>query len=252
MFSSLFNSLNFASVDSTSLDFTDKNKYKDADLTQGKYFKKYEKAVKIHTFERLPFLELTSMPGLTSINEAFNGDDSIIAKNKHVQDNLSQSETDFNKTLGEYSTLQQNLASSALYHKADPVVNQTIMTQLAQLNTKLMDQARNISTGMLNLQVEDANVKQNIQKQQAHLNKYINKLEEQRSGMASANGMIENSRLIRKSNHHYYLMWFIVLITFLALFMYILTSDLVMNTLLVIICLMVIYLLARAINNKYM
>ena len=65
--------------------------------------------------------------------------------------------------------------------------------------------------------------------------------------METVNGMDENRNLIRTSNQYHYLMWFIVLITFLSLFMYILTSDLVMNTLLVIIALMVIYLLARSI-----
>jgi hypothetical protein len=242
MFSSFFNRL----------DYKAPHTYKNADLSQGKDFKKYEHAVKTYTFERLPFLELTSMPGLTSINEAFNGDDSIIAQKKHISENLSQSETDFNKTLSEYSTLQQNLATSALYHTAEPSVNENIMAQLARLNKTLLNHAKKISAEMGQMHVEDTAAKQNIQQKQAQLNTYIEKLEAQRAGMDTVDGIAENAALIRQSNHYFYLMWFIVVLTFLALFMYILTSDLVMNTLLVIICLMVIYLLARTINNTYM
>ena len=43
---------------------------------------------------------------------------------------------------------------------------------------------------------------------------------------------------------------FILLITFLSLFVYILTSDMAMNTCIVIICLIVIYILAKALSNK--
>jgi hypothetical protein len=232
--------------------FTNVDNYKNSDLKQGRDFNNYEQEVKSYTLERLPFLELTSMPGLTSINEAFNGDDSILAKSKHVKDNLSQSEADFNKTLSEYSSLQQNLASSALYHKADPSVNQKIMAQISQLNDKLMKQAKNISTEMETIHVDNDSVRHYIKKKQATLDNYISKLADQRSDMETVDGMGENTRLIRTSNQYHYLMWFIVLITFISLFFYILTSELVMDTLLVVICLMVIYLLARAVNNNYM
>jgi len=231
------------------------NKYKNADLKQGKDFKNYERSTETNTFNRLPFLELTSMPGVTSINEAFNGDDSTMAKNKHITDNLSQNEADFNKTLSEYSSLQQNLNSSALYHTADPAVNKTIMTQLSQLNDKLMQQAKNINEEIGSLHVNDDTMRHHIKEKQANLNNYINKLGAANgvaNEMETINGMKENTGLIRKSNQYHYLMWFIVLITLISLFFYILTSDLVMNTLLVIICLMVIYLLARAISNNYM
>lgn len=232
--------------------FINLDNYKNEDLKQGRVFNQYEQEVKKYTFERLPYLELTSMPGLTSINEAFNDDDSIMAKNKHVKDNLSQSEAEFNKTLSEYSALQQNLVSSALYHNTDPSVIQNIMVQLSQLNDKLIQQAKNISYEMASIRVDDDTIQKYIKGKQNILNNYISKLDSQRSEMETVDGMRENTRLIRTSNQYHYLMWVIVLITFISLFFYILTSDLVMDTLLVIISLMVIYLLARAINNKYM
>ena len=232
--------------------FKNVDNYKNAVLTQGRVFNQYEQEVKKYTSERLPYLELTSMPGLTSINEAFNDDDSIMAKNNHVKDNLSQSEAEFNKTLSEYSSLQQNLVSSALYHNTDPSVNQNIMVQLSQLNDKLIQQAKNISYEMASIRVDDDTMRKYIKGKQNILNNYISKLDSQLSEMKTVDGMRENTRLIRTSNQYHYLMWVIVLITFISLFFYILTSDLVMDTLLVIISLMVIYLLARAINNKYM
>jgi hypothetical protein len=228
--------------------FKDLDTYKNSDLKQGQYFINYEQLIKAYTFKRLPFLQLTSMPGLSSINEAFNGDDSVTAKNKYLTDHLSKSEADFNKTLSEYYSLQQNLVSSALYHTPDADANKTIMAHLARLNDTLIRQAKTISSEISQLNVNDYTVKEHIQKQQARLDNYIRQLDLQRSKMDTVDGMGENTKLIRISSQYHYLMWFIILITLLSLFFYILTSDLVMNTLLVIICLMVIYLLARAIS----
>ena len=233
------------------LDTSNKNYNKNADLKQGKYFINYEQLVKAYTFERLPFLELTTMPGLTSINEAFNGDDSIVAKNKYITDHLSKSEENFNKTLSEYYSLQQNLVSSGLYHTPNDGVNKTTMAKLSQLNDKLINHAKIINSEMSDINVDDYIIKQHIQKQQSKLDDYIRKLELQRTKMETVDGMGENTKLVRVSAQYHYLMWSIVAITILSLFFYILTSDLVMDTLLVIICLMVIYLLARAISNTY-
>jgi len=233
------------------LDTPNKIYHKNADLKQGKYFINYEQLVKAYTFERLPFLELTTMPGLSSVSEAFNGDDSIIAKNKYITDHLSKNEADFNKTLSEYYSLQKNLVSSGLYHKPNDAVNKTTMAQLSQLNDKLISQAKKISSEISQINVDDYIVKQHIQKQQAKLDDYIRKLDLQRKNMETVDGMGENTKLVRVSSQYHYLMWFIVAITLLSLLFYILTSDLVMDTLLVIICLMVIYLLARAISNTY-
>jgi hypothetical protein len=251
MFTSLFNLFSENNKKGTNLD-----------LKQGKAFEKYENDVKINTFERLPYLELTSMPGLLSINEAFNGDDSVVAKNKHFTSQLTQNESDFNKSLSEYSTLQKNLVSGAFHHNVDENSNNQIMSRLGELNKDLVDQAKKISADMANLQVDDDSIKEYIKKQRTNLNDYIQTLDANNANINNANinnaninnannanGMSENSKLIRTSNQYYYLMWIIVLITIISLFLYILTSDLVTNTLSVIIMLMVIFLLARAIHN---
>lgn len=241
-----------------------KIKVKNADLAQGQEFITYNDSRLKKVTERLPFLQVSSIPGLFSINEAMNGsdsikgnntlhtNDSILLSNKNITEDIVKNENDFNKSLSEYASLQQNLESSNLYHKIDAKVTATTMNKLSDLNKKLIQHAQNINADMSNLNVNDTKLKHHITKQQANLNHYIQTLGEQNELMETVDGMDESTKLSRTSNKYYYLMWFIMLVTFLALFMYILTSDLVMNTLLVIISLMVIYLLARAINNKYM
>jgi len=161
-------------------------------------------------------------------------------------------ENEFNRLLSEYGTLQQNLEDSKLHHNIDKKETSLIIKKLAILNEKLIKHANIINNDMSNLHVSDHVLKQHITKQQTSLNKYIQELAKQKENMVTVNGMEENTELIRTSNKYYYVMWFFLLITLLALFMYILTSDLVMNTIIVIICLMVIYILAREIHYKYM
>jgi hypothetical protein len=241
-----------------------KIKVKNADLSQGQEFITYNDSRLRKVTERLPFLQISSIPGLFSINEAMNGSDSIkgnntlhtndsvISTNNNITANIVKNENDFNKSLSEYSSLQKNLESSNLHRKMDAHVTATSIRKLSDLNKTLIQQAEKINMNMSDLNVNDANLKHNITKQQANLKHYIQVLGEQNEMMETADGMDEDTKLSRTSNKYYYLMWIIVLVTFLALFMYILTSELVMNTVLVIISLMVIYLLARAINNNYM
>ena len=228
-------------------------KVKNADLYQGQEYIHYNDTLTPKVFTRLPFLQVSSIPGLFSINEAMQGNDSInkndtqLANNQHITTNIVKNENEFNKSLSEYASLQKNLESNNLYHKGDDSITATILNKLTDLNTQLIQHAKRINDDMSSLNVTDADLRNNISKQQAHLNNYIHTLGEQQELMNTVDGMNENTKLTRTSNQYYYLMWFIVLITFLSLFMYILTSDLVMNTLLVIIALMVIYILARSI-----
>jgi tetrahydromethanopterin S-methyltransferase subunit B len=233
----------------------EKIKVKNADLYQGQEYINYNDQRLPKVFKRLPFLQVSSMPGLFSINEAMNGSDSIkgndtvLSNNKNITTDIVKNENDFNKSLSEYATLQQNLEDSNLYHKVDAAVTTTILNKLAVLNAKLIKHAKNINADMSKLNVTDSGLKQQVVKQQNHLNDYIQTLDKQSASLETVNGMDETTKLSRTANTYHYLMWFILLITLLALFLYILTSDLVINTLVVIISLMVIYLLARAINQ---
>lgn len=232
-------------------------KKQNPDLAQGIEFNHYNKTTSIRAAKRLPYLQISSIPGLQSINEAMNSKDSvnsdtIIIVNKNLNTNISHNENEFNRLLSEYGTLQQNLEDSKLHHNVDKQETALIIKKLSILNEKLIKHAQKINDDMSNLHVSDQALKQHITKQQTSLNKYIQDLEKEKENMVTVNGMEENTKLIRTSNKYYYVMWFFLLITLLALFMYILTSDLVMNTIIVIICLMVIYILAREIHYKYM
>ena len=194
-------------------------KLKNSDLTQGKEFLNYENVVEKKTLAYLPFLELTSMPGLTSINETFTGDDSLRAKNTVVGQAVSENEKVFNKTLSDYSTLQQQYDSTKVNGK--PTGDNDIVRQLAEFKDKLVEYAKKINNDMSSLQVDDASLRGYILKKQATLNNYINAL---------SSGENVTSKPKQSTKYYHYLMWFIVLVTISYLFMYILTSNLVMNT----------------------
>jgi len=249
MFTSLINNLGLGDIMRN-----DKHiKVKNADLDQGKEYIHYNDKLTPKVFKRLPFLQVSSIPGLLSIKEAMTGSDSVnrndtlLANNQYITADIVKNETAFNKSLSEYASLQKNLESSNLHHKVDPSITATTLNKLADLNTQLIQHAKRINADMSSLNVTDVGLRDTISKQQTNLNDYIHTLGEQKELMETVNGMDENTHLTRTSNQYHYLMWFIVLITFLSLFMYILTSDLVMNTLLVIIALLVIYILARSI-----
>ena len=221
---------------------------KNSDLAQGKNFLRYEHDVTVNTFERLPYLELTSMPGLNSINEAFNGDDSVIAANKNVTDNLTNSEQEFNKTLSEYSTLQRSMEQRSMEQKSmeQSDIEQSkkthsdnvILKRLSELNDTLVSQAKKISSDISNLRVDDESLKQSVRNQQANLNKYITTLESQKMGIKTN----------EKTRSYHYLMWLILFFTIILL---LLTTNILKNALIVVTCLIVIYILAKAIHDKY-
>jgi hypothetical protein len=231
-------------------------KVKNADLYQGKEYIHYNDKLTPTVFKRLQFLQVSSIPGLLSISEAMTGSDSVnksdtaLSNNQGITTDIVKNENAFNKSLSEYASLQQNLEASNLYHKVDATVTATTLRKLADLNSQLIQHAKRINADMSKLNVNDSGLRDSISKQQTHLNDYIHTLGEQKGLMETVNGMDENTKLVRTANEYHYLMWFIVFITFLSLFIYILTSDLVVNTLLVIICLMVIYLLSTTFSQK--
>ena len=233
---------------------------KNADLKQGKEFLQDERSITVKTLDYLPYLEETSMPGLTSINEAFIGYDSLRAKNTVVGQNISENENAFNKTLSEYSILQKEYDSTSI--NGTPMRDNDMIRQLSDFKNQLIYYAKKINNDMSSLRVDDDSLREYILKKQSKLNNYIraliagedvanvsknNKLDD---NTLDDNKLVDNKQVKSKSKHYHYLMWVILLITLVFLFIYILTSNIVMNTLVVIICLMTIYILARAINNK--
>ena len=187
-------------------------KKQNPDLAQGIEFIHYNKKITVRAAKRLPYLQVSSIPGLQSINEAMNGKDSvngdtILILNKNINSDITQNENDFNKLLSEYGSLQQNLEDSKLYHNVDKQATALIIKKLAILNEKLIKHAKKINDDMSNLHVSDDALKHHITKQQTGLNKYIQELAQQKEDMVTVNGMEENTKLIRTSNKYYYVIF---------------------------------------------
>ena len=185
-------------------------KLKNSDLSQGKSFLNYEEGVTVKTLDYLPFLELTSMPGLTSINEAFTGDDSLRAKNTVAGQAVSENEKVFNKTLSDYSTLQQQYDSTKVNGK--PTGDNDMVRQLAEFKDKLVEYAKKINNDMSSLQVDDASLRGYILEKQATLNNYINTLENVTSNTKQGNTK-------QSTKYYHYLMW--VIHHFILIYVYI-------------------------------
>ena len=233
MFASLLDNLGISSNydnDGSEIVYNIKN----SDLMQGKEFLQYERVVKTKTLNYLPFLELTTMPGLTSINEAFTGDGSLREKNKVVGQNVSENENAFNKTLSVYSTLQKEYNSTSLNGTSSS--DNEMIKQLADVKDKLIYYAKKINSDMSSLQVDDESLQDYILEKQDKLNNYIQTLTKTQE---------QNIKLTQKSKQYHYLILIIVLIAIICLFIYILTSRLVMHSLIVLICLAIAFSLLR-------
>ena len=113
-----------------------------------------------------------------------------------------------------------------------------ILKRLSELNDTLVSQAKKISSDISNLRVDDESLKQSVRNQQANLNKYITTLESQKMGIKTN----------EKTRSYHYLMWLILFFTIILL---LLTTNILKNALIVVTCLIVIYILAKAIHDKY-
>jgi hypothetical protein len=86
----------------------------DANLLQGQQFMEYARVYSSSIKPHLYKLQLTSSPALQSIVEALYGSDSINAKNNNIKTVVTNTETEFNKTLSEYSDTYKELSKELL------------------------------------------------------------------------------------------------------------------------------------------
>ena len=86
----------------------------DPNLAQGQQFMEYGRVYASSIAPHLYKLQLTSSPALQSIVEALNGSDSINATNNNVKSVVTSTETEFNKTLSEYSDTYKELSKELL------------------------------------------------------------------------------------------------------------------------------------------
>lgn len=87
---------------------------KDPNLLQGQKYLEYGRMYASQVRPELALLQVTSIPGISSVVETLQGNDSTGAANRAATSNVSDIETDFNKTLSEYSATYRLLTQEML------------------------------------------------------------------------------------------------------------------------------------------
>ena len=220
-------------------------------------------------------LQLTSAPYLSSISEAMNGGDSTNSMNTDIKTNISGHEDEFNKTLVKYSSLYNAFSEDVLNNNNNNLqgnindkqgnindkqanINPYVWQQLSVLNNKLIDLAAKINNEISSLTVTDSNLKTQLVEQQKTLSNYINQLKNEKGKLNDTNnssvnvdGLQQNSQLVLVSNKYYYLVWFILGLTIIAMSLYSSTSNKGTNILLVIVSLLALYFISKWINERF-
>jgi hypothetical protein len=235
-----------------------------ANIQQGKEYIKvnriFTNSGKIH----IKPLQLTTIPGLGSIYEAMNGDDSIHSANTVIKTNISSHEEEFNKTLVEYSNTYNTFSEDVLNgnnrnsqgntndKKAN--IDPILWNHLLSLNTKLIDLAGKINSDVNSLSVTDDNLKKQMEQQQSTLNTYIAKLKAEKNNMDKINnmdnvdGLQQNSELVMVSNKYHYLMWFILGLTIIAICIHIMSGGDAGNGIVLLVSLLALYFVLYRFN----
>ena len=104
----------------------------------------------------------------------------------------------------------------------------------------------------------DSNLKTQLVEQQKTLSNYINQLKNEKGKLNDTNnssvnvdGLQQNSQLVLVSNKYYYLVWFILGLTIIAMSLYSSTSNKGTNILLVIVSLLALYFISKWINERF-
>ena len=87
---------------------------KDPNLLQGQKYLEYGRLYASQVRPELALLQVTSIPGISSVVETLQGNDSTGAANRAATSKVSDIETDFNKTLSEYSAAHRSLTQGIL------------------------------------------------------------------------------------------------------------------------------------------
>lgn len=86
----------------------------DPSLKQGQELKEFERqTIKLET-PNLELLQITSIPGISSIVETLSSDDSTAASSETSNVSINKLENEFNKTLSEYTVVYQELSDNLM------------------------------------------------------------------------------------------------------------------------------------------
>ena len=138
--------------------------------------------------------------------------------------------------------------------------NPEIMKKMHELNKKMEKLAKEMLYQMDNLDIEDANINMAMNEERAKLNNYINQISKDNSQLNFYNqdkitvyAEEEDSYLREKSTRMHYVAWCLLFLTIFALLLhtYINSSSNVTDNVVVVIGLVFIFVVCRAIYNKY-
>ena len=229
---------------------------KNDDLSQGKAFLHYENEVKSKTFKRLPFLELTSMPGLTSINEAFIGDDSLrstpIIDETDYSSLISAYEQHFSELLVNYEQVHAKYINSL--RLKDKEQSKILLSQLKRLDEDMQNYSAEISQKTKKMNKPAANYQDIINKKQKDLGVLHKKLREKEQTInelvSSTNGKNESLHLQIKSSVYYNTLYLIIIfIIGWLIIRYFVLSDSTSNPAETIVLLLTIVLILYEFRN---
>ena len=138
--------------------------------------------------------------------------------------------------------------------------NPEIMKKMHELNKKMEKLAKEMLYQMDNLDIEDANINMAMNEERAKLNNYINQISKDNSQLNFYNqdkitvyAEEEDSYLREKSTRMHYVAWCLLFLTIFALLLhtYINPSSNVTDNVVVVIGLVFIFVVCKAIYNKY-
>jgi hypothetical protein len=196
----------------------------DGFLRQGQEARAYTGS---YTRERLPYLQITSAPFLSSVSEALNDyatSTQATTSRHNVSAQVSAAEQAFNQTLTQYSALDRRYMEAVL-HREDPVKIKFMQDDLRALNEQLVMYAEQISDEIGAIPSHDPYTSRQIKAQQADLSDYVSRLKQTHAAIANAGALNEDANLNYKSIHLQYIVWLFVSVTVVAITAHLLLND---------------------------
>lgn len=195
----------------------------DGFLRQGQEARAYTAS---YTRERLPYLQITSAPFLSSVNEAMNdyATSTQATSRRNVSAQVTAAEQAFNQTLTQYSALDLQYME-AIMNREDPVKIKFMQDDLRAMNEQLVMYAEEISKEIGAIPSHDPHTSRQIKAQQADLSDYVSRLKQTHASIANAQALNEDAHLQYKSIHLQYIVWLFVSVTVVAITAHLLLNE---------------------------
>jgi hypothetical protein len=227
-----------------------------ANLLQGQNYKDYERIYMESAKPHLILLEQGVGPQVKSVIEALEGLDSTKNNNTPLNNSTNKNnmnETEFNKTMSEYSAVYQSLIEELIKQKnnKDYKPESDLNQKLDSLNEKLIFLSEKIEADTNNIKSDNTNMKQMVKNKQKTLNAHINFIKQETNKNKlimnednTLTGQTETTKLLLKANYYLYIFWGLLFFLILFLIVKVITSNSSNNILLltIIIAISIVFL----------